>query len=124
MVTCSNPNCNNTFTPRSFIHSFCSARCRRAARGAQWGWVRRAALRRDSYTCQDCGASGDVRLECHHVVPVCMGGDSELANLRTLCVKCHRRIHASWGVWYGRRQGKRAEAADAAEGDTGRDRAA
>ncbi len=98
MMQCSNPTCGKTFTPKSYIHRFCSDRCRRAARGASWGWVRKAALIRDQHTCQECGVAG-CRLEVHHIVPVAFGGESELYNVVTLCVQCHRAKHRSWRMW-------------------------
>src|ERR1041385_9205751 len=101
---CGNPGCTNTFVARSYIHTFCSAKCRKAARGKEWGWVRETALARDAYQCQHCSVSGDgCRLECHHLTPVCMGGTSELGNLTTLCKTCHQAVHKSWRMWYGKR---------------------
>lgn len=31
--------------------------------------------------------------EVHHVLPKAEGGTDELANLATLCLRCHRRVH-------------------------------
>ncbi|MBE7519561.1 MAG: HNH endonuclease [Thermoflexaceae bacterium] len=47
-------------------------------------------LERDGHQCVACGAGG-VRFEVDHIVPLAAGGSNELANLRTLCVPCHRR---------------------------------
>lgn len=63
-----------------------------AARGGNgWTWqrTRGAVLERDGYRCIECGALG-VRFEVDHIVPLAAGGTNELANLRTLCVPCHR----------------------------------
>jgi 5-methylcytosine-specific restriction endonuclease McrA len=97
MITCAHADCTNQFIPRSYIHRFCSARCRRLARGDQWGWVRETALERDNYECQEC--SSQERLQVHHRIPVCMGGESTLENVITLCATCHRRVHRSWAAW-------------------------
>jgi 5-methylcytosine-specific restriction endonuclease McrA len=57
-----------------------------------WERLRVAALRRDNYTCQGCGATC-TKLNVHHIVDVQDGGKSTLANLITLCDGCHGRIH-------------------------------
>ncbi|MGE3694438.1 MAG: HNH endonuclease [Dehalococcoidia bacterium] len=64
-----------------------------AARGRSgWTWqrTRAAVLKRDGYGCLACGVTG-VRLEVDHIAPLAAGGSNELANLRTLCVPCHRK---------------------------------
>lgn len=94
-IECRNRSCTNVFAPKNAQHGFCSETCRRAARGSQWRQVRKAALRRDSHTCQDCKAA-ECRLEVHHLVPLCKGGDNKLYNLLTLCVICHRSRHRTW----------------------------
>jgi 5-methylcytosine-specific restriction endonuclease McrA len=97
MLTCANPTCSTEFAPHSFIHRFCSARCRRLARGDEWGWVREEALERDEHQCQECHAG--QCLQVHHIVPVCMGGESSLENVTTLCRPCHQVVHRSWAKW-------------------------
>ena len=58
---------------------------------------RKAALRRDIYTCTVCGyesqrQKGDVHdLEVHHVNP---NGDYNVDNLCTVCLPCHHRLTA------------------------------
>jgi hypothetical protein len=48
-------------------------------------------LKRDQFTCQNCGRSGvGVRLEVDHFVPVSKGGGDSLDNLRTLCFECNQ----------------------------------
>lgn len=48
-------------------------------------------FKRDSFTCQYCGAkSPDVNLELDHITPVSKGGDNELLNLVTSCFDCNR----------------------------------
>lgn len=56
--------------------------------------LREMVLRRDGYTCRQCGASRrnepNLLLEVDHIVPVSKGGKTELDNLQTLCWKCNR----------------------------------
>src|SRR3954454_1168079 len=94
-IECANPNCHNLFVPKNAQHGFCSAHCRRAARGTSWRFVREAALIRDQDTCQDCRAT-ECALEVHHITPLCKGGDNSLANLTALCKCCHRIRHKTW----------------------------
>lgn len=49
---------------------------------------REAALRRDDYTCQTCGAPAT---EADHILPVSKGGGHDLTNLRASCLPCNRR---------------------------------
>ena len=56
----------------------------------QWERRRRAALDRDAYRCT-CSRAG--RLEVHHLRPVSQGGGDDLANLVTLCRRCHVSQH-------------------------------
>lgn len=55
----------------------------------RWWPVRTAAVRRDDFKCQECGARG--RLEVHHVIPVRQAPERaySLSNLKTLCTDCH-----------------------------------
>lgn len=45
-------------------------------------------LLRDNHTCQDCGSTSNI--EVHHILPISQGGKNSLANLKTVCFKCHR----------------------------------
>jgi len=48
-------------------------------------------MKRDSFTCVKCGASGlGIRLEVDHKIPISQGGNDALDNLQTLCFKCNR----------------------------------
>ncbi len=48
-------------------------------------------FKRDSFTCQYCGAKApDVVLEVDHLNPVKHGGDNDLLNLITSCFVCNR----------------------------------
>ena len=63
-------------------------------RGTNWQSQRRKALKRDSYTCQVCGAFGE---DVHHIIPFREFGlerfldANKLDNLTTLCHVCHRK---------------------------------
>ncbi len=59
---------------------------------AAWKQVRRLALERDGYTCQICGTGQDLIV--HHHEEADSGIDPyDLANLETLCRRCHGRLH-------------------------------
>lgn len=68
-------------------------------RPSDWSSRRRKALRRDNYTCQNCGRqggpNGDAELHVHHSVPVSNGGSHQLSNLITHCKECHDAIHGN-----------------------------
>ena len=54
----------------------------------RWEHVRRQALERDGYTCRECGRGG--RMEVDHIQPKHRGGSWwDVANLQSLCRKCH-----------------------------------
>lgn len=56
--------------------------------------LREAILHRDGHKCQLCkGKSGDSKLHVHHIESRQTGGNSP-ANLITLCVTCHKSLHA------------------------------
>lgn len=49
-------------------------------------------VRRDNYTCQECGKHlTDDEIEIDHIIPRAAGGSSEESNVRTLCRKCNRK---------------------------------
>ena len=53
-----------------------------------WQGLRKLALDRDGWRCQQCGKAG--RLEVDHVVAVRDGGEFwQLSNLQSLCRRCH-----------------------------------
>lgn len=53
--------------------------------------VRFDVFKRDSFTCQYCGAHPPaVVLECDHIVPVAEGGQDDSDNLVTACFTCNR----------------------------------
>ena len=82
---------------------------------------RAAVLKRDDWTCVECGHRDRTgrTLEADHVVPLSGGGKDTVANMRTLCRWCHReatrpirsstmaRTNASRKAWR-EKNGKRA----------------
>jgi 5-methylcytosine-specific restriction endonuclease McrA len=76
-----------------------------------WIKAKSAVLRRDRYTCQDCGTNFQRRrrnaydpvarrgrggyvwesLEVHHIIPRSKRGSDHPGNLKTLCPTCHRK---------------------------------
>ena len=60
--------------------------------GSRWLALRRAAFDRDEWRCRKCAKPG--RLEAHHITPLRKGGDPfDLANVETLCRRCHIDLH-------------------------------
>jgi hypothetical protein len=55
---------------------------------------RMKVFKRDSYTCQECGAK-DSTIQAHHIKPWKDNPDVrlDLNNGITLCLKCHKQIH-------------------------------
>lgn len=69
--------------------------------GPNWLSQRRAARKRDKYTCQRCGikeAEYGKELSVHHIIPFVVEKNYEIANdlenLVSVCEPCHRIIHA------------------------------
>src|SRR5215472_1775447 len=67
---------------------------------AEWRKQRAIALKRDGHRCVSCGAK--ERLQVDHITPVAEGGTHHLANLRTLCEGCHRKVTARQGISHRR----------------------
>ena len=63
--------------------------------------LRQLVLKRDNYTCQQCGATiGDkVQLHCHHVLPATQNPmtANDPDNCTTYCKKCHIEVHKTPG---------------------------
>ncbi len=75
--------------------------CDEALRRLLWPRVHITILRRDRFTCQDCGrqgrqvVAGKLRgLEVHHIIPRSEGGTDHPTNLKTVCHECHKRYTA------------------------------
>jgi hypothetical protein len=53
--------------------------------------VKMRVVRRDNYTCQECGRHlKDDEVEFDHIIPVARGGSSEEQNIRLTCYDCNR----------------------------------
>ena len=65
---------------------------RRTSRAINWR-LRFLVMQRDGFRCRQCGASPAkghaVSLQVDHVVPWSRGGETEFANLQTLCEVCN-----------------------------------
>jgi 5-methylcytosine-specific restriction protein A len=84
-----------------------SGRPNAAARGycsIAWFKIRQGVLTRDAWQCQECGRVCANKREAHvdHITPKVNGGTDDLANLRTLCIRCHSRKTARETRWGGR----------------------
>jgi hypothetical protein len=56
-------------------------------------------VRRDNYTCQECGKHlKDNELEFDHIIPISKGGSSEEHNIRLVCYDCNRRKSNNVGL--------------------------
>jgi len=64
---------------------------RTVTRSRRWKALRLEALRRDDWSCVQCGARG--RLEVDHIKPVRDAPELsfDLTNLQSLCGSCHAR---------------------------------
>lgn len=53
--------------------------------------LRRQIMKRDNYTCQNCGKHmpDEVGLQIDHIVPIAKGGKTVPSNLQVLCSKCN-----------------------------------
>lgn len=62
-----------------------------------WDDIRDRVLKRDNYTCQECGKTfpenRKYMLCLHHRIPLSRGGSNITSNLVTLCKDCHRLQH-------------------------------
>ncbi len=52
----------------------------------------RQVLQRDGWRCQACGSR--TNLQVHHIQLRSQSGDDTEANLITLCLNCHDKIHS------------------------------
>ena len=65
----------------------------RSWRGEDWPQVRKVALERDGYCCQDCGLfdASAAALRVHHMIPYRLRPSNDPCWLVTLCEPCHRK---------------------------------
>lgn len=54
--------------------------------------VRKYVYERDSYQCQSCGETNqETQLTIDHIIPLAKGGQNDISNLQTLCLKCNQK---------------------------------
>lgn len=55
--------------------------------------LRQQIMKRDHYTCQNCGKymPDGVGLQIDHIIPISKGGKTVASNLQVLCSKCNGR---------------------------------
>lgn len=108
--------CGAAFVPSKFSwhrHSYCSQKCAQksthreyakrhperikansiVSNGRRWGGNWKAALERDGYKCQACGAEHGLHVHHRDGSGETDSPNHELSNLQTLCRTCHKRIH-------------------------------
>jgi len=56
----------------------------------EWKETRSEVLKRDNYTCQDCGGKAE---NVHHLDYDCLETDEEAEHCVSLCRDCHRSRH-------------------------------
>lgn len=63
---------------------------RRSSKYKMW---KQSVLKRDNYTCQECGCKGN--LVVHHIKPFATEKEArfDINNGITLCQNCHREVH-------------------------------
>lgn len=63
----------------------------------EWQKLRKLALQRDDYLCQECLKRGDITpaTTVHHIKPLRIDKTDalKLENLETVCTACHNRLH-------------------------------
>ena len=61
--------------------------------------IRKKIYERDMYTCQRCNHKCKGReIQCHHIIPVRLGGGNNLDNLITFCRSCHKIVEGKINV--------------------------
>jgi hypothetical protein len=97
-ATVATPSGDRPLAPAQVAALACDAQVREPARGTPNRSViaprtRAAVLARDRHRCTTPGCGATVFLEVHHIVPRAAGGRNEVANLVTLCSRCHGFAH-------------------------------
>lgn len=61
--------------------------------GSKWRKLRKMALVRDGYLCQECLNNNRVitGTEVDHIIPKAQGGRDNMENLQCLCKSCHQK---------------------------------
>lgn len=67
-------------------------------KSTEWNTRRKQVLKRDSYSCKQCGITG-VPMEVHHITYKRLTCEN-LKDLVTLCRDCHQHIHNRYGYDY------------------------
>lgn len=57
--------------------------------------IRQRLIHRDGPGCRHCGVWAVEQMTIDHIVPIILGGTSELENLQLLCVPCHGKKSAN-----------------------------
>ena len=75
---------------------YCSEKCADdfSKTFVRWNDIRDEVLKRDHYTCQDCGKADETGdgMDVDHIIAVALGGPMwDKDNMETLCEKCHRK---------------------------------
>lgn len=61
-------------------------------KGVAYKKLQMAVLERDEFTCQHCRAY--TQSAPHHIVYRSAGGADTEKNMITICMECHRKVHA------------------------------
>ena len=59
--------------------------------------IKEIIFKRDGYKCLCCRATDNLTID--HIIPVSLGGTTEIDNLQTLCMRCNRRKHTKTENW-------------------------
>ncbi len=86
--------CKKEFTKKQENHSYCSKECwKNKIREAYTGVESKfSILHRDGFSCIYCGFSSisdGVKLHIDHIIPIDLGGVSDMNNLVTACSECN-----------------------------------
>ena len=60
-------------------------------KGGELSFLRREVLKKDNWTCRNCGFRDKEIMQVDHIKEKSTGGKNELRNLQTLCPNCHAR---------------------------------
>jgi hypothetical protein len=93
LVKCQNQECDEHFEARG-TKAWCSDKCRRDSRKHGYRQNRQRRLFLDSYACTEEGCFETESLSTHHVRPLCLGGNHDIENLRSLCPVHHKAQHS------------------------------